>query len=317
MVSSASVQSVRSAAWPLITAGTVGVSGTTVTLTGSTWPVNLLPGWFIYLGNAAPANPSAGWYEVTAVTSDTVLTIDRTCASPSTCSASGVAYALTAGLGNTFVPPWGPWSRLECSDCHRSSTLSDPLGPHGSATKWLLRGAENQAFLGATAQATVLATVSYTPSDTNLLCINCHRRDVYGDLGLVVTPRTAVAGAVYKFSRQDHPADKNNGSSASYRTRWGLMCLNCHGGARQGAIHGVNLGKGNGGTAGSYSGKRLLAGSSWYAVTRSSTTTIGSCWTKGTADAVDNCGHTHTALDFESGTANYDYESTASPGTTP
>jgi hypothetical protein len=93
--------------------------------------------------------------------------------------------------------------------------------------------------------------------------------------------------------------------------------MNCHGGARQGAIHGLNLGKGSNGTGGSYSGRRLLAGSSWFAVTRSSATTAGTCWTKGATDAVDNCGHSHSGVAFQSGPANYDYESTAAPGTTP
>jgi hypothetical protein len=317
MVSSATVASVRNPAWPLFTTGTVTVASTTVTLGTGTWPVTLLPGWFIYIGSAAPAASVAGWYEVTAVNSDTVLTIDRACAAPSTCTGA-VAYALTAGLGNNFVPPWGPWSVLECSDCHRSSVLTDPLGPHGSTTKWLLRGADTMVFLGQTSQTGAVATVTNTPTDTNNICINCHRRDVYGDYTYVPTPRTAVAGAIYKFARQDHPADKNNGSSASYRTRWGIECMNCHGGARQGAIHGLNLGRGNGQTATiSYSGRRLLAGSSWYAVARSSTTTAGLCWTKSNTDAVDNCGHAHTGQGFESGTANYDYESTQSPGTTP
>jgi hypothetical protein len=316
MVASASLTSVRNPNWPSFTTGTVGVSGTSVTLSGATWPVTLLPGWFIYLGSTSPANPSAGWYEVTAVTSSTVLTIDRTCAAPSTCSASGVAYFLTAGLGNTFVPPYGPWSVLECSDCHRSSTLTDPLGPHGSATKWLLRGADTMVFLGQTSQTGAVATVTNTPADTNILCLNCHRRDVYGDFGFVPTPSTAVAGAIYKFSRQDHPADKSNGSSASYRTNWGITCMNCHAGARQGGIHGLNLGRGNGQAATiSYSGRRLLAGSSWYAVTRSSASTAGQCWTKSNTDAVDTCGHTHSGVNFQSGAANYDYESTQGGGT--
>lgn len=317
MVSSASATSVRNPNWPAHTAGTVNVAanGTTVTLNAGTWPVNLVPGWFIYLGNANPANPSAGWYEVTGVTSDTVLTIDRGCASPSTCSATS-AYHLTAGLGNTFVPPWGPWSVLECSDCHRSSTLTDPLGPHGSATKWMLRGADTQVFLGGVAAGANSFTQTVTPTDVNNLCLNCHRKDVYGDYTVLATPGTVVAGMVYTFSRQNHPADKDNGSSVDYRTRWGIMCMNCHGGARQGGIHGQNLGIGNGGaTAASYSGRRLLAGSSWFAVTRSSTATAGQCWTKGTADAVDSCGHSHSGVAFQSGTANYDYESTQGGGT--
>jgi hypothetical protein len=311
MVSSAATASVRNPNWPTFAAGQVNASGTTVTLSTGTWPVTLLPGWFIYVGSSAPANPSAGWYEVTAVTSDTVLTIDRACAAPSTCSAN-TSYLLTAGLGNNFVPPWGPWSVLECSDCHRSSTLSDPLGPHGSTTKWLLRGADAQTFLGGFTSTIKSFTVTTTPTDTNNICVNCHRRDVYGDFTFFPTPGTPVAGATYTFSRQNHPPDSGAADSLNYRSRWGIACMNCHGGARQGGIHGENLGVGNNGTTAlSHSGKRLLAGSSWFAVTRSSATTAGQCWTKAGTDAVDSCGHSHSGVSFQSGAANYDYESTA------
>jgi hypothetical protein len=151
-----------------------------------------------------------------------------------------------------------------------------------------------------------------------VFCQNCHRRDVYGDFGFNPTPKTGpVAGSVYTFSRQSHPADSSNGASIAYRTKWGIFCMNCHGGARQGGIHGENLGVGNGGnTALSYSGKRLLGGSSWYAVTRGSSTTAGQCWTKSSTDAVDSCGHVHTGTNFQSGPANYDYESSQGNGGT-
>jgi hypothetical protein len=317
MVSSATVRSWLNPAWPKFTTGTIGVSGQTITVSGGTWPAGALPGWFLYLGSTAPVDGknggSVGWYEVTAISSATQLTIDRACAAPSTCNASGVPYLLTPGLAATFVPPWGPWSRLNCSDCHRSVSASDPLGPHGSANKWMLRSGEPQAFLtypSGTNPAAVVVTT--TPTDPNTFCQNCHRRDVYGDFAFNPTPKTGpVAGSVYTFSRQSHPADSSNGASIVYRTKWGIFCMNCHGGARQGGIHGENLGVGNGGTTAlSYSGKRLLGGSSWYAVTRGSTATAGQCWTKGSTDAVDSCGHVHNGVNFQSGTTNYDYEST-------
>jgi predicted CxxxxCH...CXXCH cytochrome family protein len=331
MVSSATAtRSVLNAAWPKFTTGTVSVTSgqTTVTLSTGSWPTGILPGWMIFIGSTAPAASTAGWYEVAAVNSATTLTLDRPCAASvvagnvatATTCGTGQAFTLTPGLGATFVPPWGPWSRLNCSDCHQSGGATDPLGPHGSANKWMLRSAQAVSFIGYTTGANsatpnTLGVVTQTPADANLFCLNCHRGDVYGDFNFGPTPRTQVAGAVYKFSRQSHPADSNNGSSVGYRTRWGIMCMNCHGGARQGGIHGENLGIGNGGTTAlSYSGKRLLGGASWYAVTRGSPATAGQCWTKGNTDAVDGCGHAHPGVAFESGVANYDYESTQTAG---
>lgn len=284
----------------------VSTSGTTVTLTGSTWPVTLLPGWFINVGSAAPAQGATSWYEIVSVTSTTALTVDRAAG-----TLTGQNFMLTAGLGNNFVPPYGPWSTLSCSDCHSSSVASDPYGPHGSAIKWLLRGGEPQNFLfynGTASTPTSVAAVSYTPDAYNM-CLNCHRRDVYGDYNV-------TAPALNLYPRQEHPVDKGKNHSLQYRSNWGIPCMNCHGGARIGQIHGSNLGIGNGGaTAASYSGRRLLAGSSWYAVTRSGTAAGGACWTKGATDSVDNCGHTHSGVGFLSGAtagrATYDYESGA------
>ena len=301
LVSSDATTSTYNPNWPKYTTGTLTATNgsTAITLAGGTWPTTTLPGWFLYIGNIAPAQALAGWYEVTVVGSTTTLTLDR--AYTGTTGASK-AYMLTAGLGNNFVPPWGPWSTLSCSDCHTSSVQSDPFGPHGSAVKWLLRGGEAQNFLFY--NGTSVATVTFTPDSYNL-CLNCHRRDVYGDYAFAA-PTSA------NYGRQTHPADAGRDHSLQDRSAWGIACMNCHGGARIGQIHGSNLGKGNGGvTALSYSGRRLLAGSSWYAVTRGSTTVAGKCWTKGGADEVNTCGRAHDAAPFESGVANYNYDSAA------
>ena len=61
-----------------------------------------------------------------------------------------------------------------------------------------------------------------------------------------------------------------------------------------GAIHGSNLGFGNGGAGGNYSGERMLNGATWSAVTRGTTSTGTTCFTKGTSsDAVSGCGQKH------------------------
>jgi hypothetical protein len=285
--------------WPKFTTGNITVSaGSNIATFSSSIPITVIPGWYVYIGSN---NPSQGatknWFQITSIISDTQVTITPT----PTNSRSNVSFMLTAGLGNNFVPPWGPWSTMRCSDCHSSDTTTDPMGPHGSATKYMLKKGISQRFLFWNGSS--VTTINYTP-DTYNSCLNCHRRDVYGDFN--------YWNHTYKlYPRQEHPIDKGKNHSFKKRPKWGIVCMNCHGGARIGGIHGLNMGKGNNGSAGSYSGKRLLAGSSWYAVTRSSTSQAGSCWTKGSTDAVDNCAHTHSNDQFLSGNngkANYDYD---------
>jgi len=297
LVSSDVTTSTYNPNWPKYTTGTLTATNgsTAVTLTGGTFPSTTLPGWFLFIGNTAPAQGIAGWFEISSIVSGTSVTLDRAYTGA---TGGGKVYMLTAGLGNNFVPPWGPWSTLACSDCHTSSVATDPFGPHASANKWLLRAADTQVF--DFYNGTSVATVTNTPSDANLFCINCHRRDVYGDDGFT-SPGSAT------FARQTHPVD--NGQAHSTKPKWGIICLNCHGGARIGTIHGTSLGRGANGVAGSYSGKRLLAGAAWYGVTRGTTTVTGACWTKAAADSVNNCARAHTNQTFSSGNANYNYDS--------
>ena len=285
--------------WPKFTTGGITVTaGSNVATFSSPIPITVIPGWYVYIGsNNPPQGATKNWFQITSIISDTQVTITPT---PTT-SRTNAAFALTAGLGNNFVPPWGPWSTMRCSDCHSSDTKTDPLGPHGSATKYMLTKGKTQTFLFW--DGTNVQTINYTP-DTYNFCLNCHRRDVYGDYNYWGQPYS-------NYPRQEHPIDKGKNHSFKKRPKWGIVCMNCHGGARIGGIHGLNLGKGDNGNAGSYSGKRLLAGSSWYAVTRSSTTQPGSCWTKANTDAVDNCAHDHRNVQFLSGNggkAYYDYD---------
>jgi len=78
--------------------------------------------------------------------------------------------------------------------------------------------------------------------------------------------------------------------------------MNCHGGATLGGLHGTNM---NAGTAGGANlrGERFLNGAAILGITRATTTkNSGGCWTKGTADAVNNCTKGHSDMSW---TANY------------
>ncbi len=300
LVSSATATSTYNPNWPKFNTATVNTGDCATPPCSVTFsaplPLTVLPGWFLYVGSIAPGQGSTGWYEVLSVSSDTTLTVDR-----ATTAGTAQQSFLTAGLGNDFVPPWGPWSTLQCTDCHASDAVTDPFGPHGSGTKWLLRKYTNPNFLffSGTGVVAIDPNTGGTP-DANNLCLNCHRRDVYGDYAF-------TSAANNNYSRQNHPMDTSSGQAFGTKPRWGIVCMNCHGGARSGTIHGTNLGLGGGGSAASYSGKRLLAGATWVGVTRSTTTSAGSCFMKGTADNVTNCSHTIEGA-FGSGTANYDYD---------
>lgn len=313
-------------AWPKYSAGTITVASGVATLTGgATLPATTLPGWFVYIGATAPTANAAtgasslqtpgtattGYLEIVSITSSTQFNVRAETGGTwpnvtyNTPSVTGTtSWFLTAGLGNNFVPPWGPWSTMQCTDCHASDTATDPMGPHGSASKFILIKSVTKTFNYWT--GTAVAAQTNAPVDGDNFCINCHRKDVYGDYG--------VAGANPTWSRQAHPIDSSGTArSLGKKTRWGSVCMNCHAGARAGAIHGLNLGKG--GAAGSYSGKRLLAGAVWYGVTRSTTTTAGTCYVKSaTTDAVSNCGNSSNGT-FQgtggtggTGTAQYQFD---------
>jgi predicted CxxxxCH...CXXCH cytochrome family protein len=294
--------SVTNTNWPKYTGSTVQVVSGVATLSGGTVPKSILPGWFIYVGATMPAGTGTagtgtltggtgtGFLEITSVNANGTFNVraetggswpNPTYSTAITVNA-GTACTVTAGLGATFVPPYGPWSTMRCTDCHASDTASDPQGPHGSATKYLLKKASTQKFvtMGTGGVDTLFTS---TPTDAYCLCTNCHRLDVYNEYN--------VTGAANKnYSRQPHPCDTSSGQAFKTLPKWGIICLNCHGGARVGSIHGDNLGAGSAGGT-SYTSKRLLSGAYWSGVTRGKVGTAGSCYVKGSADSVANCSN--------------------------
>jgi hypothetical protein len=176
-------------------------------------------------------------------------------------------------FAQTFVPPWSPTSTVSCSDCHSSDSSSDPKGPHGSNNKWLLRS--NETGVGTAV----------------VFCYNCHRRDVYGDDGYSPTSPT--------LSRVSHPINNNHSGTPPKN---GIWCMNCHGGSVLGGMHGTNAGVGTAGGTDPM-GERFLNGAAILGITRATTSNgSGGCWTKGTADAVNNCTRGHSDMGW---TANY------------
>jgi len=359
MVASDTVPSVYNPSWPQFTSYPTTSSPTTVWVTNTgtdkivtlrgtngtgalTWPVTTLPGWFLYIGSAAPAQGIAGWYQVTAVQSPTQLTVDRV----PPANTGNTHFMLTPGLAATFVPPWGPWSTLKCTDCHASDDLgapagaSDPFGPHGSGQKWLLRKNMPKTYPvyssspGSWAQqANAFKMASNVPIDPNVsmfagtstktnFCLNCHRFEAYGDFQTSAYYADSTASG---YPRVQHPPGLQPQHYEDSSTLALLTpCLACHGGARIGSIHGSNNGKGHtsdyaGGAPGalSYSGKRLLNGATLVGITRPSKGSSGTCFIKSREDSVNVCAYAHQNSSQYyrpkiSGAA-YDYESGADP----
>jgi predicted CxxxxCH...CXXCH cytochrome family protein len=107
--------------------------------------------------------------------------------SPANKSRHPVASALSAaGSGTTMlaatqlVAPWAPGNTMTCSDCHGTDAASPAAqGPHGSAVKYMLKGA-NRAWPYTVAGATTGTLFKISTSETGLgtanglFCRNCH-----------------------------------------------------------------------------------------------------------------------------------------------
>jgi len=169
---------------------------------------------------------------------------------------------------STFVPPWSAASTLACSDCHGETGTP---GVHGSTRPWLLRG--NETGQGS----------------PEVLCYNCHRREVYGDVDLPDPP-------YQDLSRFRHPGEEDHTQTQGpWGTNpWGIWCMNCHGGDTLGGIHGTNAGVGPYGET--PLGARMMNGAFVQGWTAASGGRMGSCW----ATCHQGGGRKHYR-------ANYDY----------
>lgn len=324
------------AKWPKYITGSVNVTNGSNIVTGSAtnWlnmggsgTSTIIPGWYFGVG-AAPTT----WYIIKKVDSNTQITLETTYTGP---TASGQSYVISAGLGNTFVPPYGPWSIVVCSDCHEDYWASGTAGPHGNEKKWQLKestagltfnwwtgtvASPNNSVISISPNNETIGTGIYTPE---VFCYNCHRRDVYGDVnmgGANADNSNETPGFVDALlSRISHDPSADSDTYKSTRiNKWGIVCMNCHAGDSLGGAHGTGAGvprvdvSGNyvpGGISGTRPrGERFLNGASWVASVKPTTTKAVACWTKGTYsnDAVNNCtkGHANKVADKF---ANYNY----------
>ncbi|MDH3976504.1 MAG: CxxxxCH/CxxCH domain-containing protein, partial [Deltaproteobacteria bacterium] len=324
--------SYSSSTWPRFTLGTLTLTdgSATATISGlnNGIPKPVIRGWYIYAGDLRTGNTNSdtpspfgnscgvsrpcpptlstsGWFQIKEIETQGAsdpgkASVDFTITPTPTgfTGSTTVTYALSAGLGNAFVPPYGPWSVMGCAECHDADDSDDPSGPHASSRNWMMRTLEAQAFTWfyggieestSTTDESEVKFIMYgdgadagwaTGLTEKYICMNCHRADVYKTEKKIFP----VGANFYNFSwrnlgRQSHPVIGYADDNAN--NKYGIYCMHCHGGdnrAKQnsdpkyqslGGFHGSNLGIGMGGS--SFRGRRLLNGSRWTAVTRAST----------------------------------------------
>jgi|GEM_PF-1574593 predicted CxxxxCH...CXXCH cytochrome family protein len=295
-------------------------SGTGVATLGSSLPDTALPGWYVIDTGANVA------YQIVEILSTTQIRIAATNGNPWDANATypasiGSNVDITAGLGNTFVPPYGPWSIIRCTDCH-GSTLQDPLGPHASVNKWLLKSLDTALKFEFWDGSSVVEPVPNSGADTAIWCFNCHRRDVYGD-GNNYNVDSEVLYRIY--SRVPHSGTTNHQDGTGmegmfvddfnivdpkYATVWPEICRHCHLGYRLGGSHGTWLvdpdpGDGNSSELGEQ-GRRFLNGATWDAYDAPTTGSTITCYTIGSATSVSSCTK-HDGGEGGKTKATYDY----------
>jgi len=302
--------------WPVFQTTATVTDG--VAVLGASLPETVLPGWYMRLGTTA----SDPWYQIVFVQSATQVTIAATNGNPWDPAAvsTGISYSgtvqVTAGLGNAFLPPYGPWDMNRCTECH-GSTVTDPLGPHASVNKWLIRDADtNIKFQWWDGSQVVWIDYTAVPDDQGgtypvekrYICFNCHRADVYGPKALVMQNRRPANENLSRLSHGDMWAE--DGQNIRYDgfdvgtkgTYWPQYCRNCHAGDRLGGIHGTwNAGSSDIGPL----GKRFLNGASWNEYHPNS----GGCYTIADKNNVSACkqhpgGNKSNNFQFS---FNYDY----------
>jgi len=345
---SATKVSVWNKAWPAWPSGSLGSADssavkvtittaglatfTTSTGAAANLPSTVLPGWVMYVNAAnalttlpttSGATVTKGWFEISQIGTSGANTAYVTPVPLSTYTTA--TFKLTAGLGNAFVPPYGPWSVIRCTDCH-GSTKKDPVGPHASVNLWLIKDADvNLRFewmssgLGTSPTVT---TINYQAAldsaglflnqsnDTKYVCFNCHRADVYGTEASAKAeniPNNEMMGRILHGTSIFEDGSRYAVMTTVY---WKQFCRHCHGGDKLGGIHGTNMAWVSAtGNQPVPQGIRFLNGASWQGgLKRPTTTVLGTCYTGGPGNLATCSGqHNGSGIGISAGYAAYDY----------
>ncbi len=196
------------------------------------------------------------------------------------------------GISNLFRNDrgWFATSTVQCNDCHNRDANTDPLGPHGSNNRFMLR--QNETGEGPAV----------------VFCYNCHRHDVYGEDNSIYVPPNETWSRFSHFTTFMSASGSHEGSGAA-NVRWGIWCMLCHAGdglkpegdgGRGGGLHGSNRPATGGGIT--PTGKRAFNGAEvlgWTQDAVNSTlylsngwTDLSSCQQHSTRSAPHNHGYT-------------------------
>lgn len=133
------------------------------------------------------------------------------------CSNNLGAVTLTNLTTTNFAWSTTTRNRMTCGDCHGSDQATDPVGPHGSAAKFILTG-PNTAWNST-------QTYSNTTNGTTTFCANCH----------------TIGGANSRF-----PSSASGNHSSKHGS---TPCMNCHVAIPHGSLRPGLLTAPNGGPA--------------------------------------------------------------------
>lgn len=235
-----------------------------------------------------------------------------------TCLNTDVTIELSESSASVF--------NVDAAYINATFDMPDALrGPHGSLMQWILASANKQLWVDWNYNDLVDGgneelndNIAAGSRSERTFCFNCHRRDVYNFLA--TTPVYTDKTNNYTYARFSHyqvaagggPSDIDG--DANFDNKWGIPCMQCHGGAKTGAIHGDWETKWFGYSATTLSrpvGVRLLDGAVGHheAIPGATGAALGiRCYTLG--GALGSCSSTHNTKSLAYSAAyNYSYTS--------
>jgi len=177
------------------------------------------------------------------------------------------------GASDAQGPLWNDTSVMGCADCHTTDGANGDAGnAHGADSEYLLKDAAGGATEG-------------TYAGTSYVCWRCHASAMYfGGTG-----HTGNAGDYQDKTALLGTARVSDGKGSN---RFGIACINCHGGGEFGGIHGTSttFATGEDGGAGTRQAYRFTNGASLRFYDPLGWTGTGAtCFTLSTADAWGGC----------------------------
>lgn len=163
----------------------------------------------------------------------------------------GKLTADTTLVAGVWVNGWDTRSYVTCSDCHY--VHGQPTGDYAQFQDAMLR----------TSNPAGAAAIDID----HVVCYLCHNFDVY-----------SASGTNQAWSRASHPVAASHDDNAA--NAYGVWCMNCHGGAQNGGMHGTDSGVGTSGATAL--GDHFMNGAAMAGFTYNAGGGKFECWTRAT-----------------------------------